>query len=137
MFASHTTAKLNFTDGSEAVIVTIRKLNAEALRRASEEQSTRAMAMAAKAGPELLALWTKDGAPAARADADQLGTRYRQYDRPTVLLAGVESWTAKMELAKGLGDLDEETAEALHRAILDLSLPPIDKEAAAARRGES
>ena len=143
MFASQTTGQLTFENGDgTSVVVTIQKLNWQSMRRAQEEQSTRAMAMAAKAGPELLQMWNKENTnkpPVASTATDQetREQQYRAYDRETVLLKGVRSWTASIDLAQGLGDLDEPTADRLHRAILDLSLPPMTKEAAAEKRGES
>jgi len=57
---------------------------------------------------------------------EQRKARYTTYDRQLVIQAGVVSWTYPERLSDGLEDLDEETAQKLHEAILDLSLPPID-----------
>ena len=121
-------------DGSE-VSVTIRKLGWRALGEAIEAQSNTAMAKAT--GQNLEAM--KVLAEINKSDKKQEETpemRYRKYDRETVLRKGVERWTAAVPIAEGIEDLDEPTAELLHRAILDLSLGPSTKAEAEKERGE-
>lgn len=79
-------------------------------------------------------------APITEAELKRLReARYEQYDKQHVISAGVKSVTNTdtnvtligTELAKYLNDeLDLVMSEALHRGILDLSLPPMTAELA-------
>ena len=118
------------------VTVTIKKLNWKQLRKASEAQSAAYYALVSKAPKALL---DAQAASAKEKGGDQAEEKPKQhnyagYDRDVVLQAGVKSWTADAKLPSGLDDLDEATADQLHRAILDLSLPPLDPAVGEAER---
>ena len=110
--------------------VTIQKLSGKALaaarqaRIAASVEFVRAMGGAAF-GRELAA------ATAGREDAAAVTAGgengFGQYDRPTVLAKGVTAWTYDEPLAR-VDDLDEQAAEYLFRAILELTLPNGDAE---------
>jgi hypothetical protein len=131
MFASRTTSTVTIG----AVVVTIQKLNWKALGQASEAAAPQIEKAAAEArrlvdglGAEVIAAIEKRRAEKGTADDSEQRRerRYRQYDRAAVLRAGIKSWTAEEKLPGAIDDLEEPVAEQLHRAILDLSLPPID-----------
>jgi hypothetical protein len=119
------------------VTVTIKKLNWKQLRKASEAQTAAYYALVGKAPKGLLDAQAERAKERA-ADADIADKpkehNYAGYDRDVVLQAGVKSWTVDAKLPSGLDDLDEATAEHLHKAILDLSLPPLDPAAVEAER---
>ena len=130
MFASQTSKTIvdkDLQSGSDISVV-ILKLNWKKLRDAAEAVSERAMRAAASAPAAMLQVF-KDAAP-ERPKQEEAGARYRQYDREIVLRAGVKSWSVAVPLDKGLDDLDEPVADRLHHEIIDLSLPPVDAEAA-------
>lgn len=136
MFASKTKKTVEINDDGSTVVVTVRKLGWKKLREAAEAQTTAAISTATKAGPAIMQMW------AAEADKDKKGeekekspdARYASYDRDTILRAGIESWTAAAKLPDAIDDLDDEAADALHRAIVDLSVPA--PEVAARAKGE-
>jgi hypothetical protein len=137
MFASRVKKVVTLNDGDVDVGVTIRKLSARSLEKASDARQSTAIARARDAGGELVKIFretdeVKAAAAAAKDPIAAAKARYAAYDRAAVLLAGVESWTSDVKLPQGLDDLDEEAADLLHREILDLSLPPLDPEAAEA-----
>lgn len=149
MFASFKTDTVEIPDdrdAGKAIVVTIVKLNWKKLREAADKQSSAAMALAARAPAEMMKTWG-DAAAAKEAAAEKSGvaverdddpeSRYRQYDREIVLLRGIREWTAELKLTQeALDDLDEPSADKLHRAILDLSLGPATKAQARAAAGE-
>jgi hypothetical protein len=131
MFASKTVAQVVFPDGA----VNIRKLSALSLEKASAARQISVSQLSRSMGPELMKAFAgggdddekKSSKPKVEPTMDeQRKARYTTYDRQLVIQAGVVSWTYPERLSDGLEDLDEETAQKLHEAILDLSLPPID-----------
>lgn len=146
MFASKTTSTVTLHDDAFGdVVVTIQKLSGHALEEAEKIRSDESMilalkmqsAMAVPALAEAVAARVAMKAsapdqPAAAVDVQlRCEQRYKQYDRNTVVRSGVRSWlsTAKEKLPSvqiGVQDLDDASAEQLHRAILDLTLPAID-----------
>ncbi len=140
MFAGKVTDTVQLDDNGVIVDVTVRKLNHRALREASESMQATAIRKSRDAGGELVKAF-RDMRPAASDSPDIVAlrtARYAAYDRDIVLTNGVMKWTSDVDLKGGLADLDEQSAEKLHEAILDLSLPPIDPvEAAAAGKGSS
>lgn len=137
MFASQTTDTVTIQDPAGPVTVTIRKLAGKALRRAAEVQFHASMRRAAIAST--VATQTSEELQQALAareaeqkketpTAEQLRERrYLQYDREEVLRAGIKSWTATEKIDDtSRDDLDEAAAEQLHRAIVDLSLGPVE-----------
>jgi hypothetical protein len=146
MFASRVTRDVEVEgEGGAAVFVTVQKLSARSLEKAREAKSAAQLASLRAASKDMLQVWrsaeVEEAAkrlaekraqevadPKARAKA-----RYDAHDREHVLLAGVVRWTAKAPngepipvAPEHLLDLDEATAQTLHEAILDLSLPPLD-----------
>lgn len=139
MFASRTTKTIEVQDDDGRPIqVTLQKLSARSLEKAREAKS---IAQLTAMRPASKDMWAgiregeaqledlkkeirekKTDDPKARAKA-----RYDSYDREHVIRAGVVRWTAARTFDDGaIGDLDEDTADKLHAAILDLSLPPLD-----------
>jgi len=123
MFASDTKRDVPVGD----VTVTVRKLSGRSLEKASEAQSISAATVTRSFGPEVMKV-LREGR-AEQTPEQRTASRYQAYDRQSVLVAGIMRWTSPVPLAQGIDDLDEESAELLFRAILDLSLPAIDPEA--------
>jgi len=145
MFASKVTAQVEIpADGADdAGVVNIRKLSALALEKASLNRQISVSQLTRSMGPEMIRAFSdeKEEKPADGLDAfeakkakpkptpeEQRKARYSLYDRQFVLQAGVTHWTYDRKVSEGLEDLDEDTAQRLHEAILDLSLPPITEE---------
>jgi hypothetical protein len=121
------------------VVVTIRKLSARSLDSARQAKSMESMAQIRALGGDIFKAMREAENHRERIAADpnaQAEARYSSYDREAVIRSGVESWTDPRTVDKGLETMDEETAELLSRAILDLSLPPIDKAAQEAAEGK-
>jgi hypothetical protein len=147
MFASRITQDVEVSDGQSAVVVTIRKLSGNSLGKAKDARTADKLSSIRTASKDLLAFW-KDASVEAVAEklaerqkAEQDATskaeaRYAEYDRLTVLQAGIVRWSSDVKVTPDtVADLDEETADKLHRAILDLSLPALDPEADTAPKG--
>lgn len=126
MFASQITDTV--TIGT--TVVTIRKLSWSSLDHAQQARSTRAMATVALMGDAAAALGARAEQNEQKgpvSEAERRTARYQQYDRGAVLQGGLHAWTSDTKLTpKAIEDLDEDTADRLYRAILDLSLPPLD-----------
>ena len=107
--------------------VTIQKLSGKALADARQAQIAASVAFVramggAAFGRELAAATAgREDAGAVTAGGDD---PRRQYDRPTVLAKGVKAWSYdEPPTSERLDDLDEEAADFVFRAILDLTLP--------------
>lgn len=145
MYASETTDTVTIPAKAGPVVVTVQKLNWKSLKKAAQirydesiAQSTRIAAM--RSGPTLLAAMAaravdrqdvpKEGAevpPPTPAELEKAReARYRLYDQQTVLEDGIQASTDGKPIAKLIADLEEASADRLHRAILDLTLPPIE-----------
>lgn len=124
MFASRVKKKVELKDGDDVVYVTIRKLSASSLEKASDVAQGASLASLRAMGPEVAKALreTEKDKPEVKPEISAK-KRYAAYDRSTVLRAGVESWTAKEKLPGALDDLDEDAANTLHREIVDLSAP--------------
>jgi hypothetical protein len=144
MFASKHTKAIPFPEG----VVTIRKLAYGDLDDAAEARQRKAAQSARDMGPEMVKAF-RDGAEKPVAEPAKLTpeqekaartkARYESYDRNIVLVRGVVSLpdTAAEQTAKAVRELDEPTADQLHREILDYSLPPLDEsEAKAVGKGD-
>jgi hypothetical protein len=121
IFASYVTRTVPLPF-DEPHTVTIQKLSGKALAAArqahiaSSMQFVQAMGGAA-VGRELAAL-DPDAVAAARTETAP------RYDRPTVLAKGVKAWTyPDPPTTDRLDDLDDQAADFLCRAILELTLP--------------
>ena len=117
----------------EPQTVTIQKLSGKALEAARQARIADSMEFVrslggAAFGRELAAATAgREGAAEVTAggDADPL----RKYDRTMVLVKGVKAWTYEEPLTPDrLDDLDEQAADFLFRAILELTLPNGDAE---------
>lgn len=137
MFASKITGQVVITSHGREITVAIRALAGKALRKASEARELAAARAAGSIGVDALqalrAANKASGTAAAPLTAEQ---RYALYDVDTVLAAGVTGWSAVDDEDKAIGvctetlaDLEADAETQLHRAILDLSLPPIDPKA--------
>jgi hypothetical protein len=122
-------------------VVTIQKLSWKTLEKASDIQTERGLAHTVKLGANMAQVIQDRLDAQAKTDLtpeEQLEqkrqARYRNYDRDHIVRAGVKSWTAPPKLPAALETLDEETADILYRAIIDLSLPPLDPAVAEAER---
>src|SRR4029453_14272195 len=123
IFASYVTriVPLPFDEPHE---VTIQKLSGKALQAARQAQIAASMdfvkAIGGAAFGRELAAVGDSAALVAQAQADPA----RQYDRPTVLAKGVTAWAyPDPPTPARLDDLDEQAADFLFHAILDLTLP--------------
>jgi len=123
IFASYVTriVPLPFDEPHE---VTIQKLSGKALQAARQAQIAASMdfvkAIGGAAFGRELAAVGESAALVAEAQADPT----RQYDRPTILAKGVKAWTYPEPPSPAqLDDLDEQAADFLFHAILDLTLP--------------
>jgi hypothetical protein len=136
MFASQVTREVQIED----VTVTIKKLSGRALEKASEARQLAVAENMRRMGGDVLkslrdiktadVVGEPDYAAATKA-------RYGQYDRTAVLVAGILRWSAQVPPSTAaIEDLDEDTAEQLHKAILDLSLPPLDPKEFEAQQGK-
>lgn len=133
MFASRITSTV--TVGETQII--IQKLSWKKLRDAQQANTDAALATAGRISPEMMKTFRELNADADKDKPELPGDRYKGYDREKVLLAGIKSWsdaTRKVD-PDSVGDLEDEAADAIFKAIIDLSVPP--KEVAEARRGES
>lgn len=130
MFASRKKKVLEFTDEDNRPIhVYIHQLSHASLEKAAEARQITIGQTVSRLGPDLLNMFKGGGTtPDAAAAADAKERAYQSYDRGTVLRQGVSSWDALDEkgqpvpLHTGLDDLDSKTAEAIYRAIIDLSV---------------
>jgi hypothetical protein len=132
MFASRTTKEVTITDKDGTFIVLICRLSADSLDRAREVRQVQAMKQAAvmtamiQSTPEVEKMIqdAQDRREAKAKDpAAVKAARYAQYDRTSVLRAGIRSWSdTTMPVETGVADLDGPAADVLHRAILDLSI---------------
>jgi hypothetical protein len=126
MGASNTTGTIEI-DGKT---VTYHKLNWKKLREASDAQTLAYYAQVSKAPKALLdaqATTTAQAKGSATGVADTPKEHnYAGYDRDVVFRAGVKSVPGVEKVNTWLDDLDEVDAKRLHKAILDLSLPPLD-----------
>ena len=142
MFASQITKEV-VLDGDERV--TVRKLSALTLDRArAARQADQAKTLRNYGGELLKAIRSEslddvaEAVAARRADpAARRKAHYDEFDRETVLNAGIVSWTADRKVnPESIGDLDEPSAQKLHEEIVDLS-NPFDADAAREAEGKS
>jgi len=134
MFASRVTSTVQVEDPDGFVSVVVRKLSALALEKAAETRQLTVIGFSSKMGSEMIKSF-RDAAdekkteekPAELTANEKRKARYTSYDRQTVLNKGIVSWTAAEKLCpESIEDLDEQAAQQLCEAILDLSLPAID-----------
>jgi hypothetical protein len=112
--------------------VTIQKLSGKALAAARQARIAASLDLIRSLGDAAGAFRSEltaggDGAAAITADGDDDGRPdlSRKYDRSTVLVKGVTAWTYTEPLTPDrLDDLDDQAADYLFRAILELTLPP-------------
>jgi hypothetical protein len=125
MFASRITDTVEIGD----VVVTIQKLSWKSLRKAEEAKSDAALGHLAKMGNAAGAIQERADARHKDRELDDTAKRemrYAAYDRDVVLRAGIKSWTADEKLPGAIDFLEEAAANKIFRAIVDLSLPPLD-----------
>lgn len=140
MFAKQVTKDVEV--GSE--IVTIRKLSGVSLQKAREAKRVEQVQNMREIGAEMIRAFREErekAAAATRPDALPIPAKeptieelqkarkesFTEYDRNTVLVAGIARWTAKVPVnPENIADLDEETAQLLHNEILDLSVAPVN-----------
>ena len=129
MFASRKKKVLEFPDEDYRIIhVYIHQLSHASLEKAAEARQITVGQTVSRLGPDLLNMFKGAGSTDTAAMVDAKERAYQSYDRSTVLRQGVSSWDALDEkgqsvpLHTGLDDLDSMTAEAIYRAIIDLSV---------------
>ncbi len=121
------------------IVVTIRKLSGSSLEKAAVNRGiVQAAYFRALGAPFLRDLSSPQAEEAKKILADEKKdpaalrkARYAQYDRDSVLIAGIERWSCEDKFPKSpesIAKLDEDAAQDLHEAILDYSLPPITLE---------
>jgi len=132
MFASKITKEVEVGDER----VTVRKLSYAALDRAREVRARDGAVSLRNYGGELVKVFRSEEFAEAKAKqaADPRAARYNAFDRGTVLVAGIASWTVGDVTPERIGDLDDESAQLIFEAIVDLSLPPLDLRAVEAAR---
>jgi hypothetical protein len=121
IFASYVTrvVPLPFDDPHT---VTIQKLSGKALQAARQAQIAASMQLVQAMGGAAIGRELAEVPPEAVAAAQT--DPARQYDRPTVLAKGVKAWTyPDPPTPDRLDDLDEQAADFVFRAILELTLP--------------
>lgn len=148
MFASRITRDVDVQDGESVVVVTVQKLSGNALQDAREARGAAQLASLRGASKELLQVFRSSDLDAAaeklaaqrRAEAADIvvraRARYAEYDRGTVLKAGIVRWSVGEVTHERVADLDEEASQKLHEAILDLSLPSLDPAVGEAESGK-
>lgn len=134
MFVTGITERVDLGGGDW---VEIRKLSGRQLERARRTKERDAAEAARAFGGDVFASLRQlrqsgELADALAAESDPLDT----YDRWDVLIAGVTGWSADRKVTPdAINELDDDTATAVARAILALSLPARDPaEAEAARK---
>jgi hypothetical protein len=131
MLASNTKKPIKV--GEETV--TVRKLSYTALKRAADLRETaRARVLRDFGGDVLKAFRAQTQGTSAQAgpvDVEKLKkTRYDGFDRESVLVGGIVSWTLNVPAnPENIADLEDDAARVIFEAILDLSLPPVDVKA--------
>lgn len=131
MFASTKLQEVAFGDER----VTVKKLNHVALTAAREEKGRQQIRGLRDLGGDLLKVIREENknqkaAEESPDEATARKARYDAHDRRTVLLSGVVSWTMGPQVTvEKLDDLEEDVAQKLFEAIVDLSLGPIDVKA--------
>jgi hypothetical protein len=125
MFASKITKDITVRDGDKDVKVTIRKLSGRSLQNASEARQVSVARMAKAMGAEMVQAYQarQEATDKASKILDPSEARFTLYDRETVLVAGIASWDVDIDVAEGVKDLDEDTANDIFRAIITLSVP--------------
>ena len=121
IFASYVTrtVPLPFDDPHT---VTIQRLSGKALQAARQAQIAASMQLVQAMGGAAIGRELAEVPPEAVAAAQT--DPMRQYDRPTVLAKGVKAWTYSEAVTPStLDDLDEQAADFVFRAILELTLP--------------
>lgn len=130
MFASQVKKTIEFEDGS----VIIRKLSWRTLERARQARSGEMAAAARSYGGDVIKALRSETldelakkVAEKRADPEERRkARYAEYDRGTLLVAGIESWPYGELNPERIDLLDEEQAERLHQELVDLSLGPLE-----------
>jgi hypothetical protein len=121
IFASYVTRTVQLPF-DEPHTVTIQKLSGKALQAARQASIAASMQLVKAMGGAAIGRELADVPPEAVAAAQT--DPVRQYDRPTVLAKGVTSWSyPDPPTPDRLDDLDEQAADFVFRAILDLTLP--------------
>ena len=151
MFASRITKDVDIQDGDSVVVVTIQKLSGRSLQKAREARSAAQLSALRGASKDMLQVFRSSELDQA---AEQLAAkrareandpevrrlaRYNDFDRECILNAGLVRWSCQDKVAlssESIADLDEDTAQRLHTAILDLSLLPLDPAMAEAELGK-
>jgi len=121
IFASYVTRTVPLPF-DEPHTVTIQKLSGKALHAARQAQIAASMQLVQAMGGAAIRRELADVSPEAVATAEADPTR--PYDRSTVLAKGVTAWTyPDPPTIDRLDDLDEQAADFVFRAILELTLP--------------
>lgn len=129
MFASRITKQILVRDDDgQDVPVILRKLSARQLRKAFDVHQLELGETVRRYGAEFMRQIGEEHEKKQKTKEEKEAERFSQYDRDTVLNAGVASWALKLDIAKGLQDLDEETSELLFTEIMRMSKPTPEEE---------
>ncbi len=138
MYASKVIREIEVKSGDTTLAATIRKLSWKKLDKAQTIERSGAIATARETGAELVKAFRElNKAEAAGEITPEVKrkARYGQYDKATVLESGLtklDGADTSDAIAARIEELDMAEAQQIHEAILDLSLPPIDADEAAA-----
>jgi len=140
MFASKVKSQVELEGGT----VIIKKLSARRLEEARERKQLQFFGTAKAMGGEVLRAIRSLPETEVKAAAEQHAQkpdsgdeRYGSFDRDAVLKAGIDSWSFNEKCnAESIDDLDEPAANAIFRAIVDLSLPAADPKAEEERQAK-
>lgn len=144
MFASRVKKNITIERPEEEggpVSVVIRKLSFRSLEKASDaRQAALGKTMRNIGADNIKALGVgEDARPEKPKVFDPVAihkARLNSYDKETVVLAGVESWSDPKPISEVIGDLDEPTVTFLFEEIMSISLGPISEEEWKASQGK-
>lgn len=116
--------------------VTVRKLSYMALKRAQDLRETQRARVLRDFGGDVLKAFRAQpvSAQAGVRPEEELErlqkARYDAFDRESVLVGGIVSWTLSVPAnPENIADLEDDAARLISEQIIDLSLPPIEAKA--------
>jgi hypothetical protein len=127
MFVGKVEKEITVGDGT----LTIRKLSAKKLQKARDARSlAQAEGLKVMGGDVLKAMFRSDEAKALSAERPKLTPEEERkafcaaHDRGVILTLGIVSWSWGPLPDDPLDFVDDETADEIHRTILDYAVPP-------------
>jgi len=125
MFADVIRKQVPVTDEeNREYVVILQKLNARSLKKAQDNRQSEISAQMRQFGGDIFKAIQSADPSKQKTVEDQKKAHYDQYDRDTILIQGIHSWTLPAEKnPDNIGRLDLETANFLWHEIVDLSDP--------------